>query len=305
MPAAQHGVSSSSAAHYKATVSNASGYMCRIQVECNFNVPPETLFEIFTHPDNSVAFRDIRKVGYRKVLSNRPGHKIVEVEQVGSMRILWGLERSFTTLLRVEEDSRDPSCLLTKFDLVRSDVLAKFHGAWRIAPVTDPVTGAVTGCRGHLEQEVLPRGVPPFLAHLPILGGRLRGASLNTIRRLVEDITTMVEKTRADGRSVGDVIDEMAAARGHAHSHAGPDWGGNGAVQSFRISADGGVSSEDPEDGGGGSGGGGGGLGGTNGGGGGGGKGAGPAGGGGAGGRSGGGALAGAGRPAVVPGATA
>lgn len=38
-----------------------------------------------THPpttDNSCAFRDIKQVGYRKVLHDVPGHKIVEVEQV-------------------------------------------------------------------------------------------------------------------------------------------------------------------------------------------------------------------------------
>lgn len=28
---------------------------------------PEVVFEIFSHPDNAGAFRDIKKVGYRKV----------------------------------------------------------------------------------------------------------------------------------------------------------------------------------------------------------------------------------------------
>ena len=36
------------------------------------------------------------------------------------MRIVFGLERTFTTLLKVEEDARDPDCLITTFDLVRS-----------------------------------------------------------------------------------------------------------------------------------------------------------------------------------------
>lgn len=48
-------------------VSNASGYLCHIDVDCTLDVPPEVLFEIFCHPDNAGAFRDIKKVGYRKV----------------------------------------------------------------------------------------------------------------------------------------------------------------------------------------------------------------------------------------------
>lgn len=36
------------------------------------------------------------------------------------MKIILGLERSFTTLLRVVEDSRDPACLITSFELVKS-----------------------------------------------------------------------------------------------------------------------------------------------------------------------------------------
>ncbi|KAI8477292.1 MAG: hypothetical protein J3K34DRAFT_515945 [Monoraphidium minutum] len=256
LPASQQGMSTAKAGHYTAEVSNANGYMCHIRLDCDFPVPPSVLFEIFTHPDNSAAFRDIKRVGFRKVLRSEPGYKLVEVEQVGALRIMWGLERTFSTLLRVEEDARDPACLVTTFDLVRSDVLAKFQGSWQLRPVVDPQTGEVVGCRGELHQDVLPRGVPPFLSHLPLLGGLLRGASLNTIRRLVEDMKGLVERVKASGKSVGEVIDEVAAERGHAHTRTTgqPDWCGNEAVDSFRIS-DGSLCSDDEDDGGGGGGG--------------------------------------------------
>lgn len=52
-------------------VSNASGYLCHIHVDCNFDVPPEIIFDIFCHPDNAGAFRDIKHVGYRKVAATR------------------------------------------------------------------------------------------------------------------------------------------------------------------------------------------------------------------------------------------
>jgi hypothetical protein len=48
-------------------VSNAAGYLCHIQLQCRLDVTPEIVFEIFSHPDNAGAFRDIKKVGYRKV----------------------------------------------------------------------------------------------------------------------------------------------------------------------------------------------------------------------------------------------
>lgn len=31
-------------------VSNAAGYLCHIHLECNLEVPPEVIFEIFCHP---------------------------------------------------------------------------------------------------------------------------------------------------------------------------------------------------------------------------------------------------------------
>jgi hypothetical protein len=38
---------------------------------------------------------------------------------------------------------------------------------------------------------------------MPVLGGLLRGASLNTIKRLIEDITAMVDRVSFAGRVAG------------------------------------------------------------------------------------------------------
>jgi hypothetical protein len=51
-----------------------------------------------------------------------------------------------------------------------------------------------------LEQDILPRGVPPFFQHLPLLGGLLRRVSLNAIQRLVEDITHLIDEVRVGRR---------------------------------------------------------------------------------------------------------
>eukprot|EP00878_Enallax_costatus_P011152 GHUV01011646.1.p1 GENE.GHUV01011646.1~~GHUV01011646.1.p1 ORF type:complete len:161 (+),score=13.84 GHUV01011646.1:226-708(+) len=119
LPASQQGTSSISKGNYKASVSNAAGYLCHIELECDFDVTPQVVFDIFCHPDNAGAFRDIKMVGYRKVKSQEPGYKVVEVEQCGELRVLW-ISRIFRTYLDVTEDSRDPECLKTDFKLLRS-----------------------------------------------------------------------------------------------------------------------------------------------------------------------------------------
>ena len=43
----------------------------------------------------------------------------LQVEQIGEAKVLWK-KREFTTLLRVDEDERDPNNLITAFTLIRS-----------------------------------------------------------------------------------------------------------------------------------------------------------------------------------------
>jgi hypothetical protein len=58
-------------------------------MEAEFDVPPAVVFAILTHPDNSSLFRDVARVGNRTVVSYKPGHKVVEVEQHGELKVLW------------------------------------------------------------------------------------------------------------------------------------------------------------------------------------------------------------------------
>lgn len=46
-------------------------------------------------------------------------HTTLQVEQVGELKILW-IRRAYSTWLTVTEDSRDPECLVTIFELLRS-----------------------------------------------------------------------------------------------------------------------------------------------------------------------------------------
>ncbi|GLI69833.1 hypothetical protein VaNZ11_014513, partial [Volvox africanus] len=106
--------------------------------------------------DNSALFRDIKRVGARHVLRTEPQYKEVQVEQLGDMKVLW-IHRTYSTWLHVTEDARDPEHLRITFDLNKSDVLSKFNGRWDLRPIRDPATGQVVGCRGELNQDVLPK----------------------------------------------------------------------------------------------------------------------------------------------------
>ena len=59
-----------------------------------------------------------------------------QVEQIGEAKVLWK-RREFTTLLKVDEDERDPNNLITAFSLIRSvsslhtvrEIFLKLHSA--------------------------------------------------------------------------------------------------------------------------------------------------------------------------------
>eukprot|EP00884_Botryococcus_braunii_P014079 jgi/Botrbrau1/22672/Bobra.0132s0016.1 len=190
-----NGHSTSDGNHYTIQVSNANGYLCHIHLECVFRCDPSYLFSIFTNPDNTRIFRDIKEVTSRTVLDDStPGLKVVEVEQLGEAKILW-LTQRFRTLLKVTEDARDPKKLVTTFSLIRSDILSRFNGCWTITPREDVSQKESCTCTfAVLEQDILPAGVPAFLKHVPVLGHALRGISVRAVKRLVEDIDRVIDQ---------------------------------------------------------------------------------------------------------------
>ncbi|DBA66911.1 TPA: hypothetical protein ACH3X2_002031 [Trebouxia sp. C0005] len=202
--------------NYSLQVSNADGYLCRLQATCHFPVAPATVYAIFVNTDNTGVFRDIKTSGRREVIEEKPHgqgyRRVVEVEQVGESKILmW--HTTFSTEVRVVEDDSDPARLKTEFELVRSDILTRFHGSWLVTPETD-AKGQVIGCTAVLEQEVLPRGVPAFLAHVPVLGSALRGVVIRSAQRMIQDIESILG--RVNGTTDIHEVLRRAARKGHA-----------------------------------------------------------------------------------------
>jgi hypothetical protein len=46
------------------SVSNKSGYMCNINLECFFDVPPQVIFSIFTNPGKHSCWRADAALGF-------------------------------------------------------------------------------------------------------------------------------------------------------------------------------------------------------------------------------------------------
>lgn len=206
-------------ADWNVHVSNAAEYLCHIRAECYFPVPPAAIFAIFTNADNAGLFRDIKRSGYRNVIEEMAEgsgtRRVVDVEQIGQSKILW-MHTEFSTFLRVMEDDTDPNHLKTHFDLQRSDVLSKFQGSWDLWHEVDE-QGRPTGkCKSVLEQDILPRGVPSFLKHVPVLGSALRGVCVRAVQRMVEDIHATLKKADKQGISVDEYLKRMREAEAAA-----------------------------------------------------------------------------------------
>lgn len=184
-------------------VSNSEGYLCHISCQAILASPPRTVFAILTNPDNTAVFRDIKALGYRKVLQDADGLKVIEVEQRGEIRVLFKTHY-FSTFLTVTEDCRDPDLLTTSFTLIQSDVLAKFQGTWHLTPL-HPDCSDCSKTLVRLEQDVLPIGMPAYLSSVPILGNLLKGVCKRAVQRLLEDVEAIVTEMNR-GTALEDVL---------------------------------------------------------------------------------------------------
>eukprot|EP00891_Asterochloris_glomerata_P008842 jgi/Astpho2/8842/Aster-x1544 len=178
-------------------VSNADGYLCHVTMLCSFRATAQEIFAILSNPDNTGVFRDIKQQGGRTVMSEEDvgagKRRVVMVEQKGETK--------------VTEDTSKPDNFYTKFELQQSDIMSRFHGTWAVKPESDDP--ASPRCSAVLEQEVLPKGVPSFLAQMPVLGSALRGICVRAVERMIEDIEAVVDRTRRSGKPVEQVLKDL------------------------------------------------------------------------------------------------
>ncbi|KAL0755393.1 hypothetical protein Bca101_093061 [Brassica carinata] len=73
----------------KVQVKTQNGSFCHLNVEVNVGLPPETVYNIFTHPDNKRYFKNIKECISRKVLMEEGPMQTVEVKQAAAWKFLW------------------------------------------------------------------------------------------------------------------------------------------------------------------------------------------------------------------------
>ncbi|OIT08790.1 hypothetical protein A4A49_65034, partial [Nicotiana attenuata] len=70
-------------------VSVPKGSLCNLSVKVNVGLPPETVYDIVTDPENKRVFKNIKEVVSRKVLVDEGLRQVVELEQAAIWRFLW------------------------------------------------------------------------------------------------------------------------------------------------------------------------------------------------------------------------
>lgn len=191
------GTLSSKGPHYVVEVSQA-GHSLNIDLQAFFPVAPRVIYSVLTNPDNTGVFRDIQKLGARRVVHEQPDQKVVEVEQLSSIGFGW-FKKTFRTTLRVEENSETEGYLFTKSELVGSDLLREFTGVWELTPCE---MDGVSGCVARLQQQATPKGT------LALVERMLKQAMLVTSKRMVEDLQSIAAEVVS-----GVTIEEVLRAR--------------------------------------------------------------------------------------------
>ncbi|WZZ80880.1 hypothetical protein YC2023_101452 [Brassica napus] len=90
----------------KVQVKTQNGSFCHLNVEVNVGLPPETVYNIFTHPDNKRYFKNIKECISRKVLMEEGPMQTVEVKQAAAWKFLWWAG-TFPVHLIVQENRKN------------------------------------------------------------------------------------------------------------------------------------------------------------------------------------------------------
>ncbi|XP_022776106.1 uncharacterized protein LOC111317873 isoform X1 [Durio zibethinus] len=188
-------------------VSAPKGSLCNLKAKVDVGLPPDTVYNIVTDPDNKRVFKNIKEVISRKVLVDEGQRQVVEVEQAALWRFLWW-SGTISVHVLVDQNREDHSM---KFKQLNTGFMKKFEGHWRVEPVFvdekicfpfKPKTLAeycsCTGGKGRigskasLDQLIQPAIVPP-----PPISWYLRGITAKTTEMLINDL--LAEAARLTG----------------------------------------------------------------------------------------------------------
>ncbi|XP_010551590.1 PREDICTED: uncharacterized protein LOC104822153 isoform X2 [Tarenaya hassleriana] len=194
----------------KVKVKTQKGSFCHLNIEVTVGLPPDTVFDIFTHPDNKRYFRNIKENISRKILINEESRQVVEVEQAAAWNFLWW-SGTFPVHLLVDENRKDFS---SKYKQGKTMFMKVFEGCWRVEPlyVDEHLCGKekpktreeyrrCSGGRGRIGSKVIMDQIfqPSALLTPPPLSWYLRGITVKTTESMIEDLMSVSARVRSGG----------------------------------------------------------------------------------------------------------
>ncbi|CAN4087530.1 unnamed protein product [Withania somnifera] len=208
-------------------VSVPKGSLCNLNVKVNIGLPPDTVYDIVTDPENKRVFKNIKEVLSRKVLVDEGSRQVVELEQAAMWRFLWW-SGTISVHVLVDQNREDYTM---NFKQVKTGFMKKFEGRWKVEPLLvdedlchpfkpKTLTDYISYTKGKgrigstvsLDQLIQPAIVPP-----PPISWYLRGITAKTTEMIITDLVTEAAKIR--GSSSNDSHQSLQVNEGSCAEH--------------------------------------------------------------------------------------
>ncbi|ESQ34425.1 hypothetical protein EUTSA_v10008158mg [Eutrema salsugineum] len=194
----------------KVQVKTQKGSFCHLNVEVNVGLPPESVYNIFTHPDNKRYFKNIKECISRKVLMEEGAVQTVEVKQAAAWKFLWWAG-TFPIHLIVQENRKN---LTSNYRQEKTMFMKVFEGCWKVEPLfidehlcetrkprTREDYESCSNGRGRIGSKVTMDQMfqPSAILTPPPLSWYIHGITIKTTESMIEDLLAEAAKIRRGG----------------------------------------------------------------------------------------------------------
>ncbi|XP_024008246.1 uncharacterized protein LOC112084063 [Eutrema salsugineum] len=190
--------------------------ICHMSIELTMGYPPETVYELFTNPNNGKFFdmdmfgRQLLENKSRKVLKKDGPREIAETKKAVAMNFLWW-SGSIPITLIVDENKKD---LTAKYKKEKMMFMKVFEGSYKVEPLyvdserlcmhmkpkSKEEYRKCSGGQGKIASKVIMDQYfqPSFPFNLPPISCYIRETTINTTKTLLQ----MLQFTGATMRGV-------------------------------------------------------------------------------------------------------
>ncbi|KFK44441.1 hypothetical protein AALP_AA1G256900 [Arabis alpina] len=194
----------------KVQVKTQNGSFCHLNIEVDVGLPPESVYNIFTHPDNKRYFKNIKENISRKVLMEEGPKQTVEVKQAAAWKFLWWAG-TFPIHLIVQENRKH---LTSKYKQEKTMFMKVFEGSWKVEPLfidehlcetMKPKTRedyhSCSNGRGRIGSKVTMDQMfqPNAILTPPPLSWYICGITVKTTESMIEDLLAVAARIRGEG----------------------------------------------------------------------------------------------------------